>query len=855
MESRISLVGEIKQFVDDISKDLLPLEERLYVQRRATGCNYLKAPLPLDNSFLKELLITQELNSVGDDAKHFFDEIVISRRNLPQDLPIYASAATSGVGKTHLAYATGKYLTMLLIRVASGFSISDSSLSVPWRSLIEILLPLNQPRENSLGGSNSDNSEKALAYIKLLIYSYVEATLIALEHGKGSPWNLGRDRLRELALRFNRNGRGEACVKQLFVTNCAEESTGGKIGPSLDRTKTILRTYREQLHARFQTVFHFPNDIPDQKEILLVCFDEIQELLGKFPYLFIQKSVFGPHDNDIDDDNSRDLFYGVACAMGSLTRNCSWTMHMTGTSLSISKLRARNGVSTSLLRNQIQEVRIKGSLLNAASMKDMIQFYWDIPDNVFTEEVFDALNRYRGRPYFFVEGPFRAILENSRNEMTSALLRGTILSRFEWLEQIIDRRVTKMFEFNRPIAGPGDRTVTAVIPTLLKSLICGNGKIVFRDDPDISRAIIDGVILASPDMAEIDIRETEPIVYHCLMKFLSKVEIDRLLHLVLNQIRLGSGATAEEMFCYWLSLTTYVHMREINSGGMPLGDLLAALYDGDNPDHFPRRLLNEYLSQATKVVNLTNTSFHDQLDILANDGKITSINSTVIFYKIDVLCGLDIAFVVQNRKTNNYKLVAVQSKNDKSITVKQALMTLSPGTQYLQNDFRTFVITKKFPGKTPARRQCGPGFANFDSWYEFCTTYNSSIGNNWIRVALVCRRIDNAIHQYTSTEQFLERYDEKTRGIYWILFAGRQKRLDRIQTRDTVAFVNTLSPLVFLSLSAPNWLTSELKDRFVNIEEMDGGITFPNEKKKCKFWVPITVEDSRAALIAFDSGG
>lgn len=849
MEMMSGVVIEIRRFAEDIAKDLTPLTQRLEEQRISTGCNYLKAPLPLDRSSNKEILITQELISAGNDAELFFDEIRRTRTSSSQDRPIYCSAATSGVGKTHLAYATGKYLTTMLIRVASGFSIDDPFTS-PWKALMLKLRSLDAQRGVENGSSNL--SMQALVYVKLLIYSYVDATLIALEHSKDPPLDFDRARLREMALRFNRNGRGENYVKTLFMLRF-QEAVATEF--DVDIAKAYLRDYRNELCSRLQAVFEGSTEGSEGPEMLLVCFDEIQELLGKFRCLFIQRSGFGPQENCVGDENWRDLFYGVACAMGSLTRNCgNWAMHMTGTSMTISKLHAPNGVSTSLLRNQIKEISIRSSLLDKICMKNIIQFYWDIPDNSFTEEVLDALDRYRGRPLFFIEGAFKMVCENSRRGvLTSVELLKSITSGFESVQSILNRRIRNLFEANRPIAGPGDRTLTSVIPTLLKSLMCGTGKVVFTDDADIARAITDGVILVSSTTNEIDLRQTEPLVYDCLLQYLSglcKTDRTRLIHLVLNQIRSDSGATAEELFSYWLALETNAFMRENNASYIRLGELLSPLYDGNDQDHFPRRLLNDYLCQATKVVNLKNAAFYDKLGITQNDGGIESINTSTIFYNIDVQCGLDIAVIVKHRDTNHYKLVAIQSKNDKAITVKEALLTLSPGTQYLQNTYRKYVITKEFPGKKPVTRTCGPGFNDFDEWYRFCKTYETSVGNNWIRVALVSRSIDPNIHQYVSTEQFLERFDKKTKQLYWTIFARKEKKMNRLQMRNKVALVNSLSPLVFLSLSAPHWLTSELRDRFVNTNKIDEGITFPNEKKLCKYWVPVSVDSSREALIA-----
>ena len=109
-----------------------------------------------------------------------------------------------------------------------------------------------------------------------------------------------------------------------------------------------------------------------------------------------------------------------------------------------------------------------------------------------------------------------------------------------------------MFVEDKPIAGAGDRTVSSLIPTLIKTTICGNGRLLLSGDPDISQAIIDGVILTSSlETTETgttkNIRETEPLVYDGLMTYLY---IDRIMNLVLNQISNETGATAEEMFSY-----------------------------------------------------------------------------------------------------------------------------------------------------------------------------------------------------------------------------------------------------------------------------------------------------------------
>eukprot|EP00602_Paraphysomonas_sp_CaronLab_P012007 CAMPEP_0185044218 /NCGR_PEP_ID=MMETSP1103-20130426/43328_1 /TAXON_ID=36769 /ORGANISM="Paraphysomonas bandaiensis, Strain Caron Lab Isolate" /LENGTH=295 /DNA_ID=CAMNT_0027584459 /DNA_START=901 /DNA_END=1785 /DNA_ORIENTATION=- len=295
-----------------------------------------------------------------------------------------------------------------------------------------------------------------------------------------------------------------------------------------------------------------------------------------------------------------------------------------------------------------------------------------------------------------------------------------------------------MFTENKAIAGAGDRTVSSLIPALIKTTICGNGTLLLRSDPDVSRAIVDGVILASSDEvgAVKNIRDIEPLVYNGLMNFLSQMSIDRILNLALNQINKESGATAEEMFSYWIALTTYSHIREGSGSrkGVLLGDLLYPLYDGTDRTQFPHTLFNEYVCDSTKVVDLENKGFFASLNIVQNDDSyVESMNTETVYFGIDTSCGVDIVFVVKNQRDNHHKLVAIQSKNDKAITVKEVLMTLSPGLQYLEMPYREFVITGNFPKnkKTPARRSCGPGFPKWDEWKKFCSTYDSSVGNNW----------------------------------------------------------------------------------------------------------------------------
>ena len=98
--------------------DLASLPQRLVEQSDMWPCDYLKKPLPLDSTCSRVLLVTHELYVAGDDAELFCREIKESQSSAVQDRSVYCCAATSGVGKTRLAYAVGKFMTTILIMVA-----------------------------------------------------------------------------------------------------------------------------------------------------------------------------------------------------------------------------------------------------------------------------------------------------------------------------------------------------------------------------------------------------------------------------------------------------------------------------------------------------------------------------------------------------------------------------------------------------------------------------------------------------------------------------------------------------------------------------------------------------------------
>ena len=419
------------------------------------------------------------------------------------------------------------------------------------------------------------------------------------------------------------------------------------------------------------------------------------------------------------------------------------------------------------------------------------------------------------------------------------------------VERNIWCRINNLFESNKPSSYNSDRTVYSLVPTLISSIICGNGELSLHSEEDISNAIVTGIILVSASDADvtgkpINIKETEPLVYNTLKRYISKVPIDTIMNLVLNHVKDGSGCTAEEIFSYWIALTTYSTMKNNTSNknnGMLLGELLYPLYGGDVYADFRIDFLNQYECAATNVSNLKNDDFFHMLNIVRNKmGNIESIRKDTIYFNINKACGVDIVFIVKRRDESAYKLVAIHSKNDQNITIKDALITLSPGTQYLDNTQREYILNGK------SYKPTHPLSEKWGKWCTFCQENDDSVGSSWIRIVLVSRNIKQKIYNFVGTEQFLKCFNAKVTKRYWTLFASKDQKLKRKDRNEKAVFANMCSPLFILSLSSKNWLNGELKKKFVNINESDSDIDYPIGRKESVYWIPATVLDAMNKL-------
>lgn len=215
--------ARITAFVDKIIEaDITPRAAQLAAQPAAFKCGeLLQGPLPLDTSSnpTTRTLLPQLLTTVGhgtdDDA--FYKAAVSCVEGDVQHIRILSASAASGVGKTHLAYSIGSSLMYALVmRVAEQFeSGGEPRMSLPWVQLIFHLAEYDKLRERLEKQDDVFNlATDAYKLIELLILSYVDVTVTALEQAQRSGRSVAD--LRELALRFNRNGRAEEIVQLHF---------------------------------------------------------------------------------------------------------------------------------------------------------------------------------------------------------------------------------------------------------------------------------------------------------------------------------------------------------------------------------------------------------------------------------------------------------------------------------------------------------------------------------------------------------------------------------------------------------------------------------------------------------------
>lgn len=722
----------------------------------------------------------------------------------------------------------------IVIRIAVGnFDISDLNLSLPWRDLITYM--------NLFAAfpSSQDNTKMAYLYIKLLVYCYLEVTIQAVKIAIRNNPNIQDNEKRELVLRFHRNSTAEKFISALFKQNVLKIRKADSDQLNEDEFSAYVISLSDEAKALYK----------NECWKLLFCFDEIQETLRYFPKLLIQEEVCdkSAYSQENPQRQLSSLFYGVSWVMSELSKSHGWCMYMTGTSYSITKPIFTKGQFRTAKRSQVSVVDLSQSKMNLENIQEILLHYWDIPDNVIcNDEVVRLCRRLVGRPYLFVEGIFSPICQilRGKSEITVDDIISVLSESYSKLYMHFENRMELLFNRLLPLPMDTSKTINALIPGLIKSIICSDGKCLLDSD-GVSEAILTGVVCVSAaksnsvasNKTQLDVRNDEPMVCSVIEDYLFSIlsknddSLFQSFQFIANSLNGDKGKRAEEMFVYYLSVKSYIYTRQHNCKKIPLLDLFKDL-DLSN-DNVQLRTLAQLYCKPLKIMNCKDESQERiSLDLLIDHSSTElKYHDNIILFNVEDSMGLDIIFLASDDDDNN-RLVGIQTKNSSS-TLTDILKTINPGLQYLTNNQREYIL-KYHSNNKPAQPSILPhsGYTSSknNEYVEFWRSHKS-LCSDWIRVGLIARGINSAVYNYI-TEGFNADVNKKLTSVKSMLL-GRGP----IYSARQLAFDS--SPIVFLSLSSNRWLTPAIRQQLE--VDSEGEMCLPMNNSY-KYWLPIDVD-------------
>eukprot|EP01040_Poterioochromonas_malhamensis_P014109 gene14109-15599_t len=723
-----------------INDDLLNVN-KLNEQNQRLQKEVLVRPLPYNTTLQNG---SQELNpmlleTLNDDSETLFGMMKTSLSNLQQDKYVVVSAAPSGSGKTHSAYALGKKCFVTTIRVAvSNNLLIGKYLSPPFNKLDQVLsLIQSELREKYL-----EKARISLSVIELLFYCYYSLTTEVLYLGVNKLLSL--DKLYLLLLKFFRNGTSDGEITRLFELklqdlkilenihsikeNVAEVLDVSQLHSELnvywkslvERRQVLLSELRQRETIGTTNVTITLDGQAETKEnndhIFVFYLDEVQLLLDKYPKLFLQEESYlklkGDSNFQLTNESFRPLFYGLSCVCTQfLSANVG--IYMTGTNFAISKLFS-DGNFNSVERGKIKKFPIT-YYFTVNDMQNYFLNYFNMQKTFFNSEVKEKLYLFQGRPLFFIHYIFipfciniQQMLQREKNGRFSIARRkflSLINSQLELLQDYIKEDLRNLFSSDARLAMENDHfNVKALYPLLIMDVLCGRGQLKLSEDA-IIEAIVHRVIPIAGRHIEsnvlVNLIEIEPTTYDMinqhLLCILKKDTVPHyFLYKILSTIQNEKGVVAEAMFCYYLSLS----VLRYNGASCPLYDLLIPLYPHESELPFLNKLRN-FICKTTKVIDVQRFKTENPDTILKCELELFSIlspqdeefNDQIILYNLDKFLGIDLAFIVKHE--GNPRLVAIQSKNWTTGGLKPSLLTLSPGLQYLTENQREALLELK----------------------------------------------------------------------------------------------------------------------------------------------------------------
>lgn len=762
----------------------------------------VKQPLPLDTTDRRTELMSQLLRSQGSDLERFSAKL--SAASGTQEGNVVIGSAASGLGKTHLAYSWGSQNGFSIISRAITSDL-DASIAPPFAWLLVQLRCLKAvPPGNAVAVSAA-----AFLFVRLTLLSFVHFSVLALRAIRASHPRAPAGMQRQLLLRMHRNGNADALVTTildflLLHMRVKAFCLDGNDVYALDAE--IMRAYEVSLSFAVRDVMG--TDV-------LVTVDEAHELLERrecksIASLFLAQRPDGSGacGGDVSlsvpqSDNetaSRSLFYAVVLQLSSLQSTHRWGVYVTGTALSMANI--AYSASASVATRCHAEEFAPAHRMSVADIVNVLSSYWNFVEVLSDTTVLLHLGHFVGRPQLFVQGVFKPLLSMICVKFrlpTAPELVAALVDSFARSVEVRKKYFIEKLTANFPVARDGSGT-QALIPLLFKAVVMDNGFITLRDSDHLAAAICTGLLAVSSTQTKtgaVNMRD-EPVIFEALRAaMLDTMQEGRVLDVLIR------SSQPKEVFekggALEIATSWHVALMCNRITNPTLAALLSTLGVSDAvipPD------LDSWVVRATRV--------HD--DVLGRGhlgaGDHTpfrryffnadgGIDDSRIVFDTPLDLGGDIAFLVSRVKPvppvdtggsdvfggRQFKLVVMQCRNVIDATVAETLLTLHPGTQYLNNLARNHLL-----GLTRDRvvraTQSGTSWKRwnaltFDDGKSFLT-------RNWLRIAVVARALDNAIPAFSLAAATENVTDSHVRA-----WTATQRRLA------------ALSPIVWVSLAAP----------------------------------------------------
>jgi len=815
---------------------------------------FLKSPLPTSSHFIESnperspLAWTPQFIS-SDKAREYIEaELSKFAAGESSQSPTYLlSSSSSGVGKTHLAYEAGQHvLYSIIIRVVKQWrwspdnSSSDVYFSHPWVALTKLLDALLSQRNAALQRPSlsveqqrqisASVSDIGLGLCRLLVLCYLDVTLLAFDaHIVQLGINLKKLRagtkayqqvfqsLRELCLRFHRNGPSEELVALSFLDECQLLGNFDLQDPAAThQLKKHVDDFEEILVERLKTYPCADLTYPG----LLFCFDEVGPVVNKYPDFFIST-------NEVDEAKSdckpnRALMYALVCTSSYLFEKRRWASYFTGTNFALFEVTQGIQLSQSRLR---QRLVFPQHLLNVQDMVVILTTYFNLPKVLRPDQpqFRGLLHECRGRPLFFVDCILEVLLSHLGPKVdANAFFEACSLRICQHTNRCAEI-ILKYFD---------SRHASGLHYELIRAAVHNNGALVIGN----KLKIFDGLIatglcyFGEPHFhrgQKLDLT-AEAITFQAILQACARIDFTSLAPLLIpkDMDPASKGRRAEVVLANYLAFTNFQALQSSNGRPVYLDVLLRNLLPEGIRLYTCLDGLTTKVSRAINCERITlidgSRNFNPFLLFVAE--KVSSMvsdehqqalmclgdfNEHVILYNIPQACGLDLAMLCCDAASGSVRLVGIQCKATATRTLDVVVQTLSPGAQFLTNDQRDWMqaivlsqhqVDMKLRVKQQASPFCEPfptsttrgAFSRL--WFEhmeLALKYPQLFGN-WLRVGITrqlpSKDLRSLITEYDSNYKLRPKRTDRERAVDspFLLLSLQSGWLDEVVVEDLI---------------------------------------------------------------------